>query len=107
MSNDVINYKVYFFGGPSGYQKVRAQIEVYEGERPFGYISFYDPEVRIPDDAIHEGAVKMNLPIIVLQNVLDILRFEKPVKCIFKRDFKSAILGSRAGEEPSVPPYLP
>ncbi len=59
----------------------RARIGLREGTEPVGSIVFYKEGHDIPDDEVSEsGYIHMHLPFNMYAAVLDILRYEKPIK---------------------------
>jgi len=59
----------------------RARIELRQDTEPVGSIVFYKEGHDIPDDDVAEsGYIHMHLPFNMFEAVLDILRYEKPIK---------------------------
>lgn len=80
---NVSNYKVFFYGGPDGYQTNRAQIVLYDGGNIVAYIRFNDPGMSFETDSESGGKIFMYLPSDMFANVLDVLRNEKPINVYF------------------------
>ena len=79
----VTNYHVLFYGSESGYQTNRAQITLYNGANPVGYVRFNDPGMTFETDTVEGGIIRMHLPSTSFQNVLDVLRNESPINVYF------------------------
>ncbi len=81
---EVKSYHVLFYGSPAGYQTNRAQIALYRGSgKTIAYVRFNDPGMYFENDSQAGGIIKMHLPSAMFQNVLDVLRNEKPVFIYF------------------------
>lgn len=80
---NVTQYHVLFYGSADGYQNNRAQISVYDGANVLGYIRFHDPGMPFPDDSESGGKILMHLPSPMFENVLNVLRNEKPINYYF------------------------
>ncbi|MDP2992045.1 MAG: hypothetical protein Q8N82_01635 [Deltaproteobacteria bacterium] len=80
---NVTQYHVLFYGTPDGYQDCRAQITPYEGNNVLGYIRFHDSGMPFPNDSQSGGKIIMHLPSTMFENVIDILRNEKPINYYF------------------------
>jgi hypothetical protein len=80
---NVTQYHVLFYGSSTGYQDNRAQISVYEGSTVLGYIRFHDHGMPFPNDSQSGGRIIMHLPSTMFQNVMDVLRNEKPINYYF------------------------
>ena len=84
MSTEVKKYHILVYGSPSGYQTNRAQIALYGSSgKTVAYIRFNDPGMNFENDSESGGRIKMHLPSTMFQNVLDVLRNEKPVYIYF------------------------
>lgn len=86
MATEIKNYHILFYGGPEGYQTNRAQIALYgsDGETA-AYVRFNDPDMTFENDNVGGGIIRMHLPSAMFQNVLDVLRNEKPVYISFSK----------------------
>jgi hypothetical protein len=80
---NVTQYHVLFYGTSDGYQNNRAQITVYDGSTVLGYIRFHDDGMLFPNDSQSGGLITMHLPSAMFENVIDVLRNEKPVNYYF------------------------
>lgn len=81
---EVLNYDIWFYGGPQGYQSTRVNIGLYNPtSKQIGAVRFYDPGVAIPNDSSSGGVINMCLPSAALASVIDTLRNEKPVYISF------------------------
>lgn len=84
MATEVKNYHVLVYGSPVGYQTNRAQISLYGSSgKTVAYLRFNDPGMNFENDSESGGRIKMHLPSTMFENVLDILRNEKPVYIYF------------------------
>ncbi|MDL1982114.1 MAG: hypothetical protein LWX02_11710 [Deltaproteobacteria bacterium] len=84
MATEVKKYHILFYGSPSGYQTNRAQIALYDSSnKTVAYVRFNDPGMFFESDSQSGGRIKMHLPSAMFQNVLDVLRNEKPVYIYF------------------------
>ena len=84
MATEVKDYHILFYGSPEGYQTNRAQISVYgEDGKVKAFIRFNDPGMTFENDEDSGGIIKMHLPSAMFENVLDVLRNEKPVYVYF------------------------
>jgi hypothetical protein len=105
MAAEVANYHILFYGSPSGYQTNRAQIALYDGNRnTIAYVRFNDPGMFFEDDYESGGIIRMHLPSAMFENVLDVLRNEKPIYVYFGAG--RALLATSlepVGEEELVP----
>ncbi len=79
----VTQYHVLFYGSGDGYQDCRAQITPYDGQTVLGYIRFHDPGMPFPNDEQSGGKIIMHVPSSMFENVLDVLRNEKPINYYF------------------------
>ncbi len=80
---NVTQYHVLTYGSPDGYQNCRAQITPYDGNTVLGYIRFHDPGMPVPSDQQSGNMITMHLPTAMFENVLDVLRNEKPINYYF------------------------
>src|SRR6266511_1394465 len=84
MAAEVAKYHTLFYGSPSGYQTNRAQIALYDGSgKTVAYVRFNDPGMFFEDDYESGGIIRMHLPSAMFENVLDVLRNEKPIYIYF------------------------
>jgi len=75
------SYSILFYGSPQGYQTNRAQIQLSGSDgKTIAWIRFNDPGMFFENDYESGGIIRMHLPSAMFQNVLDVLRNEKPVK---------------------------
>jgi hypothetical protein len=83
-ATEVKKYHVLFYGSPAGYQTNRAQITIYDTkDKPKAYIRFNDPGMFFENDYESGGIIRMHLPSAMFENVIDVLRNEKPVYIYF------------------------
>ncbi len=80
---NVTNYQVLFYGGPDGYQTNRSQITLLDGKKPVAYVRFNDPGMAFENDFLEAGIIRMHLPSSLFENVIDVLRNEKPISVYF------------------------
>jgi hypothetical protein len=80
---NVTRYSILFYGSPSGYQDNRAQIQLSDDTSVLGYVRFHDPGMPFPNDSQSGGLITMHLPSAMFENVLDVLRNEKPINYYF------------------------
>ena len=84
MATEVKNYHILFYGSPAGYQTNRAQIALYGSSgSTVAYLRFNDPGMFFENDYESGGRIRMHLPSSMFENVLDVLRNEKPVYIYF------------------------
>ena len=84
MAAEVAKYHILFYGSPSGYQTNRAQIALFDSSgNPVAYVRFNDPGMFFEDDYESNGIIRMHLPSAMFENVLDVLRNEKPIYIYF------------------------
>jgi hypothetical protein len=84
MATEIKKYHILFYGSPGGYQTNRAQISLYDGSgKTVAYVRFNDPGMFFENDYESGGRIRMHLPSAMFQNVLDVLRNEKPVYIYF------------------------
>jgi hypothetical protein len=93
---NVTQYHILFYGSPNGYQDNRAQISLYNGPTVLGYVRFHDPGMPFPNDSQSGGLITMHLPSTMFENVLDVLRNEKPINYYFSA--AHAFLGTGSTE---------
>ena len=91
---NVTQYSVLCYGTPDGYQDCRAQIQLSDGATVLGWVRFHDPGMAFPNDSQSGGKIIMHLPSTMFENVLDILRNEKPIHYYFVSNH--AFLGTSA-----------
>ena len=80
---NVNSYHILVYGGPDGYQTNRAQIQLSNGNTVVAWLRFNDPGMAFENDYIDAGIIRMHLPSNMFENVLDILRNEKPLSIYF------------------------
>ena len=80
---NVTQYHVLFHGSPNGYQDCRAQIQLSDGANVLGWVRFHDAGMAFPNDSQTAGRLIMHLPSTMFENVLNILRNEKPINYYF------------------------
>lgn len=84
MAVEIKKYHTLIYGSPTGYQTNRAQIALYDSKgKTVAYVRFNDPDMHFEDDSESGGRIKMHLPSTMFENVLDVLRNEKPVYIYF------------------------
>jgi len=87
MATEVKKYHILFYGSPTGYQTNRVQIALYDNkDKTVAYIRFNDPGMLFENDYQSGGIIRMHLPSAMFQNVLDVLRNEKPVYIYFAQN---------------------
>ncbi|TFH10869.1 MAG: hypothetical protein E4H07_04855 [Nitrosomonadales bacterium] len=80
MHTEVMNYQVYFFGGPGGLWANRSKIALRGNDnKVLAHINFNDSGMKFENDSERDGITEMNLPSSMFANIIDILRNEKPV----------------------------
>jgi hypothetical protein len=73
----------------------RARVELRQDTDPVGNIVFYKEGQSIPDDDVTEtGDIHMHLPFNMYDSVVDILRYEKPIKFDYNVPEKMAFFGT-------------
>ena len=83
MAVEVRNYHVLFYGSLEGYQTNRAQISLYGPDgKTAAFVRFNDPGMALEND-YNDGIIHMHVPSAMFENVLDVLRNEKPVYIYF------------------------
>lgn len=80
---NVTQYHVLFYSTADGYRDNRAQITLYQGNTVLGYVRFHDAGMSFPNDSQSSGKIIMHLPSHMFENVIDILRNEKPINFYF------------------------
>jgi hypothetical protein len=102
---EVAAYSLLFYGGPTGYQTNRAQIQLSDANgQTLAWVRFNDPGMFFEADYESGGIIRMHLPSAMFLSVLDVLRNEKPVYVYFAAG--RGFLGSSSepiGEEESAP----
>jgi hypothetical protein len=84
MTTEITDYHILFYGGPEGYQTNRAQISLYGADgKTAAFVRFNDPAMAFENDVESGGIIRMHLPSTMFENVLDVLRNEKPVYIYF------------------------
>ena len=84
MSTEIKSYHVLFYGSPEGYQTNRAQIALYGANgKTAAFVRFNDPGMAFENDSESGGIIRTHLPSTMFENVLDVLRNEKPVYIYF------------------------
>lgn len=84
MASTIGSYSVLFYGSPSGYQTNRAQIQLKDTNgKVVAWIRFNDPGQFFENDYESSGIIRMHLPSAMFENVIDVLRNEKPVYIYF------------------------
>jgi len=87
MATEVKKYHILFYGSPQGYQTNRAQICLYDkNDKPVAYVRFNDPGMFFENDYQSGGIIRMHMPSAMFENVLDVLRNEKPVYIYFAQN---------------------
>jgi hypothetical protein len=84
MATEIKKYHILFYGSPAGYQTNRTQIALYDTtDKTAAFLRFNDPGMFFENDSQSGGIIRMHLPSAMFQNVLDVLRNEKPVYIYF------------------------
>jgi len=84
MAAEVKSYHILFYGGPDGYQTNRAQIQLSDASgKALAWVRFNDPGMFFEADYNEGGIIRMHMPSAMFQNVLDVLRNEKPIYIYF------------------------
>lgn len=87
MATEIKNYHILFYGGPDGYQTNRAQIALYDAAgKSAAWLRFQDPGMTFENDYQDSGIIRMHLPSAMFENVLDVLRNEKPIYVYFAQN---------------------
>lgn len=96
MQEEVKKYGIFVNGGPTGYGNNRAQIFLSGDKGQIAWVRFHDPGMTFPKDDLYRSKdseiIKIHLPTSMFQNVLDILRNEKPVYVEYSESTSSAML---------------
>jgi hypothetical protein len=93
---EVTNYHILFYGGPDGYQTNRAQIQLSGASGVLAWVRFNDPGMAFENDYESGGIIRMHLPSAMFENVLDVLRNEKPIHIYFAQN--RGFLGTMSSE---------
>lgn len=93
---NVTQYHVLFYGSADGYQGLRAQITLYDGATVLGYCRFHDPGMPFPTDSQSGALITMHQPSAMFENIIDVLRNEKPIIYYFAAS--RAFLGTGSTE---------
>jgi len=84
---EVTRYHILFYGSPAGYQTNRAQIALYDAsDNTVAFLRFNDPGMFFENDYESGGIIRMHLPSAMFENVLDVLRNEKPIYIYFAQN---------------------
>jgi hypothetical protein len=84
---EVASYSVLIYGSPDGYQTNRAQIQLSGNDgKPLAWLRFNDPGMSFENDYQSDGIIRMHLPSTMFENVIDILRNEKPLNIYFAQN---------------------
>lgn len=75
----VTSYHILVYGGPTGYQTNRAQIQVSGANGPAAWLRFNDPGMSFEQDYEQGGIIRMHLPTTMFKPIVDLLRNEDPV----------------------------
>jgi len=87
MATEIKSYHILFYGGPDGYQTNRAQIQLSDASgKAAAWLRFNDPGMTFENDYQHQGIIRMHLPSSMFENVLDVLRNEKPIYIYFAQN---------------------
>lgn len=80
MLAEIKNYQIYLFGGPGGLWTNRSKIGLRGSDgKILAHINFNDSDMKFENDSESDGIIKMNLPSTMFENIVDVLRNEKPV----------------------------
>lgn len=80
----VSSYSILFYGSPEGYQTNRAQIQLSNAAGgTLAWVRFNDEGMTFEADYESGGIIRMHLPSAMFENVLDVLRNEKPIHVYF------------------------
>jgi hypothetical protein len=80
---NVTQYHILFYGTPDGYQDCRAQIQLMDGSNVLGWVRFHDSGMPFPNDSQSGWKIIMHLPSSMFENVLNVIRNEKPINYYF------------------------
>ena len=87
------SYSVLIYGSPNGYQTNRAQIQLVDtNNKVAAWIRFNDAGQFFENDYVKNDIIRMHLPSSMFENVIDVLRNEKPVYIYFVQN--RAFLGT-------------
>lgn len=94
--NKIEHYAVRIHGGPNGSgDGSRASIHLFDHKhRMVGHINFMDPGVALAADKKENELISMAMPYSSLKDVVDLLRFEKPIFVDWQSKLKNAYLGT-------------
>ena len=76
---NVTRYQVLFHGSPDGYEAKRAEIILFNDTTTVGNVRFHDPGMPFPNDGMDGNHIVMHLPGYMYENVIDLLRNERPI----------------------------
>ncbi len=77
MAEQVSTYHVLVYGGPTGYQTNRAQIQLSNAAgKTVAWVRFNDPGMSFETDYVDGGIIRMHLPSTMFDAVIDLLRNE-------------------------------
>lgn len=80
MAYQVDKYHVLIYGGPTGYQTNRAQIQLSDpAGKTRAWVRFNDPGMSFETDYEDGGIIRMHLPSDMFGSVIDLLRNESGV----------------------------
>ena len=80
MLKEIKTYQIYLFGGPDGLWTNRSKIGLRGSDgKILAHINFNDSDMKFENDSESYGIIKMNLPSTMFENIVDVLRNEKPV----------------------------
>lgn len=80
MAELVDSYSVLTYGGPTGYQTNRAQIQLSDSQgRTLAWLRFNDPGMSFESDYESNGIIRMHLPTTMFAPIVDLLRNESGV----------------------------
>jgi hypothetical protein len=80
----VSSYSILTYGGPDGYQNVRAQIQLSDADgKTLAWLRFKDAGMALEADYETGGIIRMFLPSAIFPSIVDLLRNEKPIHIYF------------------------
>lgn len=80
MAKVVHTYSVLTYGGPTGYQTNRAQIQLSDASgKSLAWLRFNDPGMSFENDYERDGIIRMHLPTTMFMPIIDLLRNESGV----------------------------
>jgi hypothetical protein len=80
MAYQVDKYHVLVYGGPTGYQTNRAQIQLSDSSgKSRAWIRFNDPGMSFETDYESNGIIRMHLPTTMFDSIVDLLRNESGI----------------------------